>query len=342
MVNVLSHLPSLVSLDVTPMPDTKLLPVIHQYRPNLKLLAYHSNDPCDLVYDDAQQGLEKFFIGQLSDTYSSDDLIMTLIQHCGSLKELRLIGAITGNTMTLEGSNIEFARLEKLEIEATDESLIPLTTSIIQRAPHLHTVYINPIGREEEDLFNAIINLRHLRRFCAWTTTKHCPSFSKFLRHHIDLGKRSTLEELEIALEMFTTPKYWFSAIARLRYLRTFILWFCHRPTGGAGDYVDYRSIMSTLSEGCPSLENLSLFATYATIPKGSICPLHAHPGLRSLTIESQDEIPPGDITAILAIPNLKHLVLDVPMNDDMLQLLQSSIPRVEYKYTPTPYHRIV
>ncbi|CDH60782.1 predicted protein [Lichtheimia corymbifera JMRC:FSU:9682] len=56
MVNILTHLPSLVSLDVGPRPDIKVLPMIHQYTPNLKLLAYGGDDSYDMVYGDQQQG----------------------------------------------------------------------------------------------------------------------------------------------------------------------------------------------------------------------------------------------------------------------------------------------
>lgn len=165
MVNLLAHLPSLVSLNVFPRPDMKLLPMIHQYGPNLKLLVYGGNESCCLSYDDEhqQQGLEKVCIGHSRDVYNGDDLISMLVQHCGSLKALRLVGRITGNNMTLEGSNIGFKRLEKLEVNAQDHSLVPLTTSIICRAPYLHTIFNDALAYQHEDFFNAATNLRHLK-----------------------------------------------------------------------------------------------------------------------------------------------------------------------------------
>lgn len=338
MVNVLTHLPSLVSLDVGPIPDMKVLPMIHQYSPNLKLLAYGGYDSYDMVYDDQQQGLEKFCIGQLDNVYNSDDLIATLVQHSGSLKVLQLAGAIEGNNLTLEGSsssnnnnNIEFKKLEKLEIEAgNDESLMPLAASTIRRAPHLHTVYINPMADRHEDLFDAIIKLHHLRNFCSWLTTDRCPHFSKFIRHHIDLGERSTLQELEITLPSSTT--YWLSAIARLHHLRTLILWI-RQPLQGR-DYTQYQDIMSTIAMGCPGLEKLALYGI-KSVPKGVLLPLHAHPGLRCLRIEAQQALSVEDALAILIIPNLNRLELVVPPDNDIQELLQSKIPVVENSRIP-------
>lgn len=334
MVNVLHHLPSLMSLNVKPMPDTKLLPVIHQHRPNLKLLAYRGRkkDSYDLVYNNDRPGLESFcFGGDSYERFDSDDLADMLIEHCGSLKEIQLAGALRGNIRTLEEGMVTFERLEALEIESESESLFHLATSIIRCAPHLERISIKPITNHHKDLFNAIINLRHLRSFSPWTNADKSRDLFRLISHHIELQEQSTLQELDICIPTATTNPvdwvYWVSAIARLQSLRSLKVRF-----NDLGNGRDYRAVMSILAEGCPALEKLSLYAKAAGIPKNAIHPFHVHPRLRYLKIEAKGGLHIGDGLGIQVIPNLKHLVLDAPIDESIVEVLRRKIRVVEYK----------
>lgn len=93
----------------------------------------------------------------------------------------------------------------------------------------------------------------------------------------------------------------------------------------------DYPAMMSTIANGCPRLERLSLYGI-EEMRKSVISQLHVHSGIRYLAIESELSLPRRDLMAILNIPNLKHLVLDSILDKDMKKLVESKIPVVEYR----------
>lgn len=327
MENILSHLPSLLTFCVHPMPDSRILPTIHQHCPKLKVIRYGDNISTHFVKDNQQQGLQELTIGPHGTKYSSDVIVSTLAQYSESLQELDLRGDSVEDDDTAifsSKSQLVLRKLSQLYVSSNNDSILPLASWIIRHAPHLRTIMAHQLaGGNNDDLINAITGLSHLQRLSVMPMSYHSQSFCRLIEHHVQLGNRSTLRELEISISNLSQ---WMIPLTHLGQLRSLkIIIFSGVPPS------DIKAIISALSQGLPLLESLVLRFTFTDIPDGAISACHVHPTIQSLILRATS-MTDKDLLSLIKFPKLQSLVLDVPVKDYILELLRTKIAHVEYR----------
>ncbi|KAJ8657995.1 hypothetical protein O0I10_006266 [Lichtheimia ornata] len=327
MINLLSHLPSLVLFDIYRVPDIQFLTSVRQYCPHMKLLMcgghhifHHDN------YNRHGEGLQKLCLGSIDndEPYDGADLIPLLHDNHQSLEHIILVGGITMEEGDLE-SSLEFNRLEELEVDACNDDLAILAIWIIHRSSHLHRVKIcNHVGIDDDDLYNAMKGLKDLRMLSARTFECHSTWFGNLLEYHVQLGQDSPLKELTVAMDDHVSTFPWMDAIAGLRSLQKLVV-----STSGIESSSAYFSTIATITKGCPSLSYLELDFGRNPAPEGFISQINDRPTLECLHVHASS-ISARDIIRLLSFANLKNVIIIAPVEDYLMDLLRKHIPHVE------------
>lgn len=322
MLNIVGHLPSLSSLNVGSVPSSRLLPTLHHYCPNMKLLAY-GDDSGDRTYKDLP-GLQKVSIGQSEIELNPDDLISILSRHWKSLEKVILRGRIKEPVNWRRG--FVFERLTYLEIDARHDALLKLAASIIRLAPHLTAIkmFIQS-GDDHHQAFVAMTELKYLKSLSPRCIAPYSNALYYLIQHHVNLGDHSSLQEIRMLLYPDMPPCPWLRAIAQLVNLRHLEIRI--KSMSFPRNYV---AMMDVLAQGCLALEHLELNCGAVGLPEKSLVLFGAHPRIKHLAIVAES-ISNHDIIAILSMPNLQCLDLLTLMDDLTLETLKKNIPIVNY-----------
>lgn len=325
MVNIISHLPSLLSFATSPMPDTRLLTTIHDYCPQLRLLCYGTKMKYDLVYKE-KQGLEKLAIGEIHDEHNVDEVMALLKQHHTTLQEIQIAGGIDASRVSQhDDPKLEFTHLHTLSFKC-DPEFFPLAAWIIRRAPFIETLTIMTDLGGDMDLYGVVSPMQRLKSLRLWAMPPYWESIHQLIQHHIRLGDASPLQELHLALHRETEVSPWLCAIPQLRRLTSLKISIEDRHIPNS-----YKDVIDTLAQGCLNLESLELDCENI-VPPGIILAFYQHPRLNRVHV-SGTGLHWTDILGLIAIPKLTSLVLEIPqVPDDVRQLLESKISFVDIK----------
>ena len=325
MMNMISHLPSLKSLTISPMPAVRILSMMQDHCPDLKIIRYGREIEYDSVYHE-KQGLEKLAVDEVYDEYNAEDVMPILKQHYATLQEIHFTGQMdTSHISPQDDPQLEFNQLHTLYFKS-DSPCIPLATWIIRRAPFIKTLSFITDLAGNIDLFGVISPLKHLKSLCLWAMPPYWDSIHQLIQHHVHLGDASTLQELHITLHYDTVVSPWLCAITQLRRLTSLKISIEDRNIPDT-----YQAVMDTLAQGCLQLESFELLCDNI-VPPGAIFSFHHHPHLQRVHV-SGNGLHWSDILGLLAMPKLTSLVLQVPeFPDEIHQLLKNKIVFVDIK----------
>lgn len=325
MTSLLMHLPSLVSLTLG-LSGTQLLPVIHKYCPKLRVLTLGdrkithepSPNPC-------QRGLQLLAVGQLEMSYPLDDVVGLINQHCATLERIKIsdYGYWQSSPKQKKNHVHKLERLDYLQMTGGTDDMLLLAERIIQAAPNLREIDIAYDGVQHDGLVHAIMGLKHLESLSIDVNALSSKWFYDVVMHHA-----ASLTNIQLTLyyanEGHQMPSFAF--LKNLPRLRSLVLTMT--PLDIARDIIEPTH---DIASSCLGLESFSLGHTVGSIPTGSIAAFKKHQRLTELRIiaSSEDD---NELVNVLCIPNLKHLVLYMPVKDSTLEILRNKIPHVEYK----------
>lgn len=344
IVNVLRTLPSLRVLEIFPIPDSSLLPLLHKHCPYLQVILYgflrrFSLDLPEKVQANRKGIASAYLHGR--DFYKQDDLVQFLHVQRDSLETLKFRGDIeiddddafwtisNGHVQSSNQhpeNNPSFPRLVDLGFTNIHPSTtgVPMVLWILLNAPNLTTIHIHDIYFRPA-IVNAMIKLRHLQKIQIDVVSKEDDNgIRTFLKHHIALGDHSTLEHVVVdsnPVEMSKKP--WIALLSRLTRLKNLEL-----LAGVISD--NCIPIMAAIGQGCPTLEKLTLGMYGAELADGLLMPLRKHSNLEYLKIGADESLSDNDLLALCTFLGLKQLQLRFIVSDDLLEMLEDRIPHVE------------
>lgn len=325
-----SQLPSLVSLDVSPMPDSRLLSVIHHDCPLIQQLSFGSSssrwDKATTNHHHHQQGLRQIAIGVGHSTCNQAGIISMLIQHRHSLESFRLDGEIVitssnddDDTSAPVLDKEPFMQLEELDFRDSNNSCITLLLWMMQHAPYTTDLRLWYGSNRHQHIIDAMIRLKYLRKVCIHQTHIEQTLLPEFIEHHVQLGNESPLEHLKIVYD--DTPEHPQSLIpiTRLQRLRCLEI-FTHGVIPES-----YDILMHHIAHQCPSLEELKLTSAMAEIAGSILQPLRFHPGLKRLKVLCSD-LSQGEMLLLTQFPNLEYFETWSDISSDVLTSLRKKI----------------
>lgn len=349
VIDFLSQFPSLLSLEITPMPYSSLLTVLHKYCPYLQVLYYGAdhNDYKDSM--DVHPNKKGITLARLdeNDTCMQDDLIQFLHLHQHSLETFSF-GNIERNDNPLwelsrgqvVSSGHRMASLRPEEDPARSETsfnkLIDIDISVddlpsseafiiwlISNAPNIRVISCLE-SQLQPCITNAMTKLQHLSRL-EISGAGGIHSFQgiiQFLEYHIALGHQSTLEQLDIHSGRRMSKATWLPLISKLTCLKNLEL-FVSIPK-------ECIPAMAEIGQGCPSLEKLSLKLWGGELADGVMESLHSLSNLKSLEIKGKS-LSSSDLVILTTFPSLQklHVRCDTKVPDYIVQLLYKHIPKV-------------
>lgn len=356
MVDILGRFPSLQSLKITPMPSSSILSILHQCCPHLQILHYGLRSSfSDDIIDVHPNGNGVTFVSlgaNEEDIFNQDDVIGFLHVHIESLEKFTFRGIMDANNSYWRLANGKvriqqvddvprphsryardptlpqafFMRLDSIMFTGPElSSCHEFILWMISNAPNLNTIRLRK-SYFQLDIANAMINARHLCKleiFHSWGNGGD-EGIERFLGYHIEtMGSGSTLEEVIIRvvnLGMSRTP--WIRLLARLKCLRNLKL-----LAGSISE--DCIPVMEEIGQGCPALKELTLGHADCGLPDDLFKSLCKHPNLECLRIGAES-LSNDDLMDLCAFKNLKQLHLPSIVEDDMLEMLQDHIPKVE------------
>lgn len=297
MIDILSRLPSLRILKISPMPASTILPILHKHCPYLHTISLECTSPeFDVNTKDVGKGITAAYLGGEDFYYQQDDLIEFLYEHRNSLKILDFRGTLEVDNALWEisdhgrvqrsGSQSTPLRLENdisspwtftqlIDFRFTDifaSNDVPMILWIILNAPNLNTVYIGNLHFQPA-VTDAMINLEHLQKVQIEENymddmdeilmDDSDQGIYEFFEHHVALENRSTLEHVVFRWDFANESEHtWLHLLPQLRCLK--ILEFCgksgHTSCKIAGDCMP---IIESILEDCPSLEMLIINGKY-------------------------------------------------------------------------------
>lgn len=332
MRDLSSRFPSLVSLDVSPMPDSRLLPVIHHDCPLMQQLSFGCSssrwDKATTTNHHHQQGLRKVAIGVGQSTCNQADIISMLVQHRHSLQSFRLDGEIVISSSHNDDVDVDmepFTQLEELDFRDANNSCITLFLWIMQHAPYTTHLQLWYGANGHQHIIDAMIRLKHLRKVCIHQSHIEQTLLPEFIQHHIHLGNASSLEYLKIVYD--DTPQHPKSLIpiTRLQRLRSLEI-FTHGIIPESFDI-----LMHHVAHQCPSLEDLKLSSAMAEIAGSIFQPLRFHAGLKRLKVLCSD-LSQGDMLFLTQFPKLEYFETWSDISNDVLASLQEKIDTIKFE----------
>ncbi|KAJ8658024.1 hypothetical protein O0I10_006295 [Lichtheimia ornata] len=333
MINILSHLPSLVYFDLHHVPDLRFLTRLHVYCPGMKLLKCGGCDSFDEdIYDRHVQGLQKLRLGidDVDEQFNADDLVPLLLENRQSIDHIRVTGRLIGESVVRDykslGSSLTFDRLKKLEVHAANDQLATLALSIIHRSPNLCHVRLGSHAANRDTIWNALRGLSNFQTLSTRKMTMDSISFRNILEHQVELGKDSLLKELQVGMGADVSTFSWMDMIGGLQNVTKVALLTTTIETPSA-----YLSTNATIAEGCPSLLRLELYFGRQPAPEGTITLMKDHPTLQCLRIHASS-IAERDVVNLLSFTKLNNVIIIIaPIQDYLIALLRARIPHMKY-----------
>lgn len=343
MVDLLSWFPSLLSLEISPIPDCRFLTVIHKHCPYLQVLYYGfvHGEPYDVdVYPD-RKGIALAHLNE-SHFYMQDDLIQFVHMHQHSLETLHFGDVIKNDNPLWELSNGQV-----LSTANQADTTLSLSETTFNRLVNISFSYYDP-PTSEDFIIWLISNAHNLKAITcpeshlqpsvtnAMTKLKHLSKLKirnaggehgfqgiiQFLEYHIAMGNRSTLEEMVILTRTMTSRVTWLPLISRLACLKRLEL-LGHIPKVCI-------STMTVIGQGYPALEGLSLGMYGAELAQGVMESLRQLPKLKCLRIQGKS-LCNSDLFVLTTFPSLQqlHLLLGIKIPDYIEQMLRKHIAKV-------------
>lgn len=291
MVDVLRRFPSLRVLEISPMPDSSLLPILHKSCPYLQVLFYelvsqYFGTTATKIHPN-REGITSAYLGG-DDFYHQDDLIEFLCAQRNSLEildfrgtheienalwELSTDGRVLPQRSTSlqenndPSSSVTFTRLIDLRfIDINPLRNMPMILWIVLNAPNLNAIHIFN-SHFKPDVAKALIKLKQLRK----VEIEHndvrdmndniihdnYEGIHQFFEYHAALGDHSTLEHVAVLMDSLNASKQtWLPLLPQLRCLKILEI----RGEGACGDCVIAKNcipIIERIRQYCPSLKKL-------------------------------------------------------------------------------------
>ncbi|KAJ8651419.1 hypothetical protein O0I10_013038 [Lichtheimia ornata] len=350
MINLLSQFPSLLSFEITPMPPSSVLRILHEHCPYLQALYYGDRklDSNKFNVHPNRKEIRLAHIGGGDNMCHQDDLIQFLYLHQNSLERIVFDAEIdvVNRVWRLHNDQVvplgdedppllseydptqskaSFSQLVDIEVSDPDPARSEaLLTWLILNTPNLKAMRLSHSHLEESRLANVMTRserLTKLRVDGEWINYDF-GGITGFLEFHIAKGNQSTLEELILYMntEMNDGVRL-LSLISRLKCLKSLEIVSVHVP-----EY--WKPAFKAIGQGCLALENLTLGCIGAMYDGGLIKPLHKLPNLKCLSIGGRP-LPSEDLLALIEFPKLERLYLHCHVPDVIMKMLRNHIPRV-------------
>lgn len=351
MIDFLSRFPSLLSLEITPMPDSSLLTVLHKHCPHLQVLYYGTNhdDFMDKLDMDIHQNQKGIKLARLNEDGPciQDDLIHFLHLHQHSLETFSFgnivrndnpLWELSSGQVVSNGQHVASLRPEEdpAQSETSFNRLISIDFSVdgppsseafiiwlISKAPNLKIITC-PESRFQPCITNAMTNLQHLSMLaiCRAGGNRNFQGIIQFLEYHIAMGHQSTLEKLDIRFGNRMSKATWLPLISKLTCLKYLEL-FASIPE-------ECIPTMAEIGQGCPALEELSLEMWGGELANGVMESLRPLSNLKSLQVKGKS-LSSSDLVILTTFPSLQKLNVrcDNQVPDYIVQLLYKHIPKV-------------
>lgn len=344
MVDLISRFPSLLSLEIGPMPDSKLLTILHEHCTHLQRLhyggGYLSTGKFD-VHPNPKGITSAHFFGGVS--YHQDDLIQFLHLNQHSLETITLVGHINGDNgrwklqhdkVVSNGavgllpendptqSKASFTQLTSIDFFPYSDTRDDIMKWMIWNAPNLKAISI-PESHLQIDMAKAMTRSQHLSKLTINRMIGHHDfgGISEFLKFHIAKEGLSTLEEMTLNMNRPIHHVTWLPLISRLKCLKTLELLSPDILEGA-------KLTLVAIGLGCPALESLTLGNTGVKLGDGLIKPLCKLPNLKCLRIGARILSQP-DLLALIEFPKLERLYLYYDVPDCIKEMLHNYIPKV-------------
>lgn len=349
MVDVLSRFPSLLSFEITPMPDSSLLTALHKHCPYLQALCYgvrsmHTVDNIDVHSN--QKGIRLAHLDG-GGACMQDDMIHFLHLHQHSLETI-YFGSIVQSDNPLwrlwngkvirdrdpvapldseddpAKSETTFRRLTNIEFWPADPSSSEaFLIWLISNAPDLKAIFCNE-SHLQPSVASALTKLKYLSRLTIIDAgeNRDDQGICQLLGYHIAMGNQSTLEEMAITPGMRTSDARWLSLISRMKCLKR-LHFFGDIPK-------ECISTLAAIGQGCPALEELFLGMPGYELAEGVMESLRQLPNLKCLSVLGES-LCKSDLFILTTFPSLQELSLEFDTNipDYIKQMLRKHIRKV-------------
>ncbi|KAJ8652397.1 hypothetical protein O0I10_011977 [Lichtheimia ornata] len=355
VANLLSRLPSLLSFDITPMPDSRLLTILYDHCPYLQRLNFggRSFSSSNAEVHPSRKGITLAHLNGYGHSCMQGYLIQFLITHQSSLEtfgcdsefirhedalwdvssDARLLwlnGGGRGNPTHSESAS--FTRLANIRFsEGCSFSCGPFIAWMVKNAPNLKTISL--IERHLQPIVAiALIKSKHLSKIEITRLWEDDDIFFgdfegilEFFQHHISMGDRSTLQEVTLHTGLRLSPEIeWIRLIPRLKCLKNLELLAHFIPE-------DCIPLLEAIGKGCPALEKLTLGKKDGTIGGGLMKSLREYPNLKCLHIQAS-ALSDNDLVALTTFPSLEQLYLQCDVPDFIMKSLHKRIHKVIIK----------
>ncbi|CDH54819.1 predicted protein [Lichtheimia corymbifera JMRC:FSU:9682] len=345
LVYLLSRFPSLLSLDITPRPDCRLLTILHEHCPCLQRLYFGSRSfpASNIEVHPDRRGVTLARLHGYRQHYMQDHVIQFLLTHQNSLETLECDGKIIkhgdaiwklsdgGRLLQLNGNGDptqSFTRLANLRFsEGCSLSCGPFITWIVKNAPNLKAIsLIEPVLQPA--IADVLIKSPHLSKLEITRLWEDDDLFSgdfegifDFFLYHISMGAQSTLQEiiLHAGMRLYSELE-WIHLISKLKCLKNLELLAHFIP-------MDCIPLLEAIGQGCPALEMLTLGKKDATFQAGLMAHLCKFSNLKCLRIRAR-ALSDNDLVALTMIPSLELLYLECDVPDFIMQRLLKHIPK--------------
>ncbi|KAJ8652700.1 hypothetical protein O0I10_011645 [Lichtheimia ornata] len=355
MIGVLSRFPSLLSFEISPTPDSRVLPILHEYCPYLQVLYFGSTSKQLGVIDvhPHRKGIKSAHLGgEFGYLVAQGDLIQFLHVHRNSLEEVEACDDIdeydsywklvNGQVIIQAGDRdapppLRFGYDPTTQAENSFMQLISIDFShsesstsnefvlwLISNAPNLKAINLR-ISHLRHDITNAMIKLRHLSKLeiVRWVWGDHSDYYEgiiQFLEHHVGMGETSTLKEITISARTMAFDATWIPFISKLQCLKNLKLHALSIPE-------DCLPVMEKIGRGCPALEDLTLGVRGCDIGDGIISSLCQHSNLKCLRIGSTS-LNPGTLILMTILPGLESLYLECNVPESVMEMLRKHVSK--------------
>ncbi|CDH54798.1 predicted protein [Lichtheimia corymbifera JMRC:FSU:9682] len=351
MDDLLSRFPSLLSFEITPIPDSAILMTLHKHCPYLQVLYF--GERSDHLYNSDvhshRKGIKFAHLGGYygEEPYVQDDLIQFFYFHRDSLEEIVFKGDINvgddaywklesgrvvqqrayseplspaSDPIQSEGS---FLRLSSINFSGTDPSpSIGIIAWLISNAPNLKAIIVNESALQP-DVANVMITSKHLSKLeiVRETSSYDYRGIIRFLEYHIGIGEASTLNEITITTRRMSPESTWIPLISKLQCLKNLKLHARFIPT-------DCLPAMDEIRRGCPALEELTLGVRGCNIGDGIINSFCQHSNLKCLRIGS-DSLHPVNLMLIALYSRLDSLYLHSHVPEKIMNIMRNNVSKI-------------
>ncbi|KAJ8652589.1 hypothetical protein O0I10_011735 [Lichtheimia ornata] len=354
MHDVLSRFPSLLSLEITQMPESRVLTLLHEDCPYLQELYYGCRGNGDHEFDTHPnlKGVTTAHLGDEDFSYEQDDLIQFLHLHRHSLKTIdfgcshindnncnwklengqvlqvhdhRDVPRLRHNDDPIQTKTV-FTRLVNIDFSnCKPSSSRDFMIWLMSNAPNLKAIRLTE-SHFLPDVSNAMIKMSNLSKLEITKIKGTAEFFSpiiSFMLHHNAMEDRSTLEELILHIDDGTMHAVvWLNLISQMKRLKDLIL---------LTDVIPQYCLptLANIARDCSSLESLTLGTEYGSyFTDGVITSLCPHPKLKYLTIGAKS-LSAADFFALPTFPSLERLRLQYHIPHLTKDMLRKHIPKV-------------